>query len=337
MVRRFLLAAAFVCAIPALAVAQLTPAPTPTSAVGPTGSIAASTCAAPGLNTTGATTTGIATATTPSVSIAVAGNCIVTATATTTTSSVPHQQSTDGSGGGYFGGALNDVQWYRSAADIWRTPDSVQVDGGIGIGTSDTTGLTVSGISSAGSNSAVTVTNAGQTGFGMVDSTAAVDTKNWDTIVSSTVRNRRVVTDNNSGATVYESVTRSGTTVTSIDWTAASLKLNSALLDSSTDPTIASGGCTTPAISANGTLAILVTIGTSCTGIKTVTLTFPAAPTLWACSGNNNTSDAQQQTNYPAFRATSTTAVVLTSYDRVTGLPEDFNASDTYLFQCRPM
>ena len=104
---------------------------------------------------------------------------------------------------------------------------------------------------------------------------------------------------------------------------------------STTAPTIASGGCTSPTITpTNGTAAFLITIGTSCTGVKTITLTMPAASALWACGGNNNTSDAQQQTNYIVPRATSTTAVVLTSYDRVTGLQEDFNASDTYLMSC---
>ena len=104
---------------------------------------------------------------------------------------------------------------------------------------------------------------------------------------------------------------------------------------SGTAPTIASGGCTSPAVtSSNGTAAFLITIGTSCTGVKTVTLTMPAASNFWACQGHNNTSDAAQQTNVIAARATGTTAVVLTSYDRVTGLQEDFTASDTYLLQC---
>lgn len=102
-----------------------------------------------------------------------------------------------------------------------------------------------------------------------------------------------------------------------------------------TAPTIASGGCTSPAVTHNnGTAAFLITIGTSCTGVKTFTLTMPAASHFWACSGDNHTSDAQQQTNYIVARATSTTAVVVTSYDRVTGLQEDFNASDTYLIKC---
>ena len=107
------------------------------------------------------------------------------------------------------------------------------------------------------------------------------------------------------------------------------------ILISATAPTIASGGCTSPAVTwNNGTAAFLITIGTSCAGVKTVTLTMPAAANAWACDGDNHTSDAAQQTNYIVARSTSTTAVVLTSYDRVTGLQEDFTASNTYLMKC---
>ena len=101
---------------------------------------------------------------------------------------------------------------------------------------------------------------------------------------------------------------------------------------SGTAPTIASGGCTSPAVTwNNGTATFLVTIGTSCAGVKTFVLTMPAATTGWAVDCANNTSDAAQQTNYAVARSTSTTAVVVTSYDRVTGLQEDFTASDSYL------
>lgn len=99
-----------------------------------------------------------------------------------------------------------------------------------------------------------------------------------------------------------------------------------------TAPTIASGGCTSPAVTwSNGTATFLVTIGTSCTGVKTFTLTMPAATNRWAVDCDNNTSDAAQQTNYVVARGTTTTAVVVTSYDRVLGVQEDFTASDTYL------
>jgi hypothetical protein len=102
-----------------------------------------------------------------------------------------------------------------------------------------------------------------------------------------------------------------------------------------TAPTIASGGCTSPAVTwDNGTALFLLTIGSSCAGVKSLTLTMPAASHFWGCDANNNTSDAQQASNYVIFRATSTTAVVMTSYDRVTGITEDFTAADTYLVKC---
>lgn len=104
---------------------------------------------------------------------------------------------------------------------------------------------------------------------------------------------------------------------------------------STTAPTIASGGCTSPAVThSNGSAAFLLTIGTSCTGVKTIVLTMPAAAHFWACDANNNTSDAQQAANTIASRATSTTAVTLTNYARTTGLTADFTASDTLLVKC---
>ena len=107
------------------------------------------------------------------------------------------------------------------------------------------------------------------------------------------------------------------------------------IFQSTTAPTIASGGCTSPAVTSNnGTGAFLLTLGTSCTGVKTIVLTMPAAAHFWACNAENNTSDAQQALNTIASRATSTTAVTLTNYTRTTGLQADFTASDTVLVQC---
>jgi hypothetical protein len=107
------------------------------------------------------------------------------------------------------------------------------------------------------------------------------------------------------------------------------------LWGSTTAPSIASGGCTSPAVTSNnGTGAFLLTLGTSCTGIKTMTLTMPAATHLWACTGNNNTSSAQQDANVLGFRATSTTAVVITNYARTTGAQADFTDADTLLVHC---
>ena len=133
--------------------------------------------------------------------------------------------------------------------------------------------------------------------------------------------------------TTIRALTGNGGALTQFDM--AKLRINNVLTISDTAPTIASGGCTSPAVtSSNGTAAFLITIGTTCAGVKTITLTFPAASNFWSCAGENHTSDAAQQTNVIVARATSVTAVVLTSYDRVTGLQEDFTDSNTYLMQC---
>ena len=141
----------------------------------------------------------------------------------------------------------------------------------------------------------------------------------------------------------FPALRRSGTTLEAVradesayaDFAASDFRIGASPFIRATAPTIASGGCTSPAVTwNNGTAAFLITIGTSCTGVKTVTLTMPTAVNLWACSAQNNTSDAAQQTNVIAARATSATAVVLTSYDRTTGLQEDFTASDTLLVSC---
>lgn len=116
-----------------------------------------------------------------------------------------------------------------------------------------------------------------------------------------------------------------------------SYQLNSVLMDSATAPTIVGGsGCTSPAVThANGTAAFLLTLGTSCAGVKTIVLTMPAAAHFWAVDCENNTSDAAQALMVVASRATSPTAVTLTSYSRTLGTPLDYVASDTLLCKAR--
>lgn len=47
---------------------------------------------------------------------------------------------TDGSGGGFKAGSAGDVLLYRFAADTWRTPDSLIVDGMLGVGATPSLG-----------------------------------------------------------------------------------------------------------------------------------------------------------------------------------------------------
>lgn len=101
---------------------------------------------------------------------------------------------------------------------------------------------------------------------------------------------------------------------------------------SGTAPTIASGGCTSPAMtSTNGTAAFKVTLGTSCSTVKTVTLTFPAATVGWSCSAVDQTAP---QTYNVVATTTSTTAVVLSNYGRTTGLAVDYADSEVLVGNC---
>lgn len=180
------------------------------------------------------------------------------------------------------------------------------------------------------------------------DATTGSQTDCWDTVVKPvsqaglTASTLSFGASINSGTSFTEkmSLTSGGLlTTTSLSTGAAttsSLSTSSlslaALAFSSTAPTIASGGCTSPAVTwSNGTSSFLLTIGSSCTGVKTITLTLPAAAHFWQISCDNNTSDARQQASMLVNRATSTTAVVLTHYARVTGLQGDFTAADTFL------
>lgn len=111
----------------------------------------------------------------------------------------------------------------------------------------------------------------------------------------------------------------------------ASLTLTS-LAASATAPTIAAGGCTSPAVTwNNGTAAFKLTIGTSCTGIKTITLTLPAATNGWVCTANDVTTPASFVI---AQHSSNTTTVVLGNYARTTGLAADFADSEAVLVKC---
>lgn len=101
---------------------------------------------------------------------------------------------------------------------------------------------------------------------------------------------------------------------------------------SATAPTIASGGCTSPAITnSNGTAKFRVTLGTSCTNVKTVTLTLPASANAWQCDVTDNTSPI---TYVVSTQSTSATAVVLSNILRTNGLAADFVDGEVLLVKC---
>lgn len=85
---------------------------------------------------------------------------------------------------------------------------------------------TVSGVNGGGSNAAFLAQNAGQAGYGWRDSTGAADGKNWDAIVVGPIQHFRVLNDAVSGSTNWLTVTRSGTSVSSVNLQATSVQAN---------------------------------------------------------------------------------------------------------------
>lgn len=100
---------------------------------------------------------------------------------------------------------------------------------------------------------------------------------------------------------------------------------------SGTAPTVSSGFCTSPSISANnGTAAFTVTIGSACAA-STGVLTMPTASVGWACNFRNVTNNA---TSTPSQTASTVTTVSVTNYVRTTGVAGNWTASDVIVADC---
>lgn len=114
---------------------------------------------------------------------------------------------------------------------------------------------------------------------------------------------------------------------------AAGLKNAGVLTITSTDPTIASGGCTSPTVTnANGTAYFTIDVGTSCSGSQPVVFTLPAATTGWNCYARNITNGA---TSAPAQTgAVSTTSVTITNFARTTGVAAAWTDGDDVVVSC---
>jgi len=108
------------------------------------------------------------------------------------------------------------------------------------------------------------------------------------------------------------------------------------LLISGQNPGISAGGCTVPAITWNaGSAAFKITIGSSCTGVKTVTVVFnvggDVAVNGWVCDAHDVTTP---QSFTVDMDSSTTTAVVLRNYARLTGITADFTAGEVLLVKC---
>ncbi len=108
------------------------------------------------------------------------------------------------------------------------------------------------------------------------------------------------------------------------------------LADSSTAPTIASGGCTTGSAqsisSNNGSAGFSITLGGATCG-STIVLTLPTAAHGWHCSADDITTPATSEIHQTS--GGSATSVTLTNYVRTTGVAGNFTAADVIAVSCR--
>ncbi len=167
------------------------------------------------------------------------------------------------------------------------------------------------------------VTSASIAAIGTVDSIADSDTTHSPS--------RNAVFD----ALALKAPLNSPTFVTPVLGVASATSLglqNGHVAFSDTAPTIASGLCTSPSVSAsNGTAAFALTVGTSCTAVTGGTLTLPAATTGWVCSFQNVTNP---DTNVLGQTGGNTTTVTFTNYSRTLGTAADVTAGDSIRVMC---
>lgn len=108
--------------------------------------------------------------------------------------------------------------------------------------------------------------------------------------------------------------------------------LNGKMHWSATQPTISAGGCTSPSVTSGGdTASFLVNIGTSCTGVTTVTIGLPTSSRYWNCFANPSDPDTRRVQQEPNGSATT---ALLKSYSQTTGAALDWTASQTIQVSC---
>jgi hypothetical protein len=158
-----------------------------------------------------------------------------------------------------------------------------------------------------------------------IDTSNAGTITNWSGLRISAITGAGTISTNRRPLDILDT----GTSVFAGPITMAGMNLTR-LAFSATAATIASGFCTTPSISANGSAAGRITIGTACAG-STGVITLPTATTGWTCSANDITNPAS---NVISQTASSTTSATFTNYARTTGVASNWTDSANINFHC---
>lgn len=114
----------------------------------------------------------------------------------------------------------------------------------------------------------------------------------------------------------------------------SAVKLNGVTLASATAPTITSGFGTSPSLTANGTAAVMLNVGTGGTASSgTITMPFTAAHG-WSCSVNNINASVGNRADNTVQISYTTTNVTVQNQTKSTGVGVAWTASDVVLLNC---
>ena len=284
---------------------------------------AASTCAAPAINETGALTTGIAFTAVPAVSIAVAGNCILTATAngvgigvspvaadglskTLQTGNTAIIQNVVGTQALFGNNAYYDGGWkYATAA----TAQAVRMDG-----TSIMFPLAASG--SAGG--AITNWDGSDVRMGITTTTVQLASPMALEWSSGNFGSASDVSVGRLAADIFAVAAGDAYGLASKAW----------IRTAPSAPT----ACTDAAVTwSNGNASWQIDVGTSCTGISTLVVTLPAGTNAHACKADNRSNAATMQ---PAATGWGASTITFTNFSRTLGTAADWADGADVIVSC---
>ena len=273
------------------------------SAITPTSvGVPATTCAAPGIYLTTATTTGIAFTATPSVILCVNGVGVLTTTSSAVTSTVPYVYGTNPAASGAI--RLPNAEWIK-----WRN-NANGADLSIIRGTtSDTVEIGVS----IDSGHILPYPGLGNT---------------YD-LGSASRAYRSIYLDTNLVFGSDVSLSRGAADLVIVGAGDAWGLTSKAWISTAPSGPVA---CTSPSVTwSNGDAVWQIDVGTSCAGISTLVVTLPAKTNANGCDGDNRTAPATRTVDPTAW---GTTSITLTNFDRTTGLAADWTDGTDVIVRC---
>lgn len=249
-----------------------------------------------------------------------------------------------GSNGMYFSGSGGDIAiYFPTEGQIFRLgPDSNLRESGTGAAFSTQVSATAFGVA-GGNFSTITGLNfsgndvflqsVGNTGLWINDSDLKVTIPNTLAIQAATSAiniegSAARITWTTAGRYIDVNESNGNLRLTSLG-----LRIGGGLVtDSATAPTL-TGGCTSPSMTWNqGSTLFQFDVGTSCTGVSTITINFETATNGYECKCTNTTAAGTRVIDSSGWSATT---VQITNYSRTLGTAADFADGADIRCMCR--